>query len=203
MLVVGGTQIMTEDQLEAWEVLKRDASVMEEEGTSDPWVFHGTTEDGLVGILRDGFRQSYAISPEGGSSSGVHWGDARTAIYFAESRAGPETGLPILLRARLSDVLASGRAIPDLFMWQYATDDEHTRSGTRPRPPKGWKDCLDTYGAFVVEGGTHVRRLEEVRWLPDGHVREAEDALWRRGIANKHPEWAEGLDDQGAAHPGM
>lgn len=106
---------------------------------SDPWVFHGTSALKAAWIRREGFR--------GLCADGVFWGRAAVATYFARNNSIDHADdRPVVIACRLSKVLASGKAGPDIN-WDHKPE------------PKTWNESLEATGCMLVHGGYHVEGL--------------------------------------------
>lgn len=97
--------------------------------------------------MEEGFRPTHIE----GAGQGVHWGCARIARQFAEKRALWSDDPPAILAARLSDVLRSGAAVPDVAWDNQAAD---------------WRQSFDELGAFAVVGGVFVDNMKLLA-IPD------------------------------------
>lgn len=105
----------------------------------DPWLFHGTTALRAAWIRRGGF--------VGHCADGVFWGRASVATYFARNNSVERADdRPVVIAARLSAVLASGNAAPDLN-WDHEPE------------PRTWNESLEATGCILVRRGYQVDGL--------------------------------------------
>ena len=113
---------------------------------ADPLLIHGTSLLRAEWIRRDGFN-GYGAPSGSGLAGQVFWtSHVQTAQDFAEGRVGMARDrsvddLPIVLAARLSDILSAGEAQPDN---NYRNGDEEDR--------KTWQEGLREDGLLRLMG---------------------------------------------------
>jgi hypothetical protein len=188
MLLICGTRLMTEQQQADWAaLLDRLADRQVAAPVDDPLLFHGTSQARAEAILSGGFDPgtSWVSTRErsggpGGPAPCVFWtNDVAMAAKFASNKSGFDEGFPVILMARLSDVLASGTPVPDRNTWICDTDEDPELE------PHGWRDSLETLRAIAVLGCRRVENLEAdsiVPWgvRPDPAVGYAWAEEWNR-----------------------
>jgi hypothetical protein len=157
MLVFGGTDYMSDDQFDRWcALLNRLAHL--ESANPGTYIFHGTSEAVAKKITDGGFEPQWVTYAghdvernESGEALGIYWGNLYWAKLFAERRSqGRATGFPVIIVARLTDVLAAGTPIPDLI----ALEDAGYPTTC------GWQESLKHVGAMV---SVNCRRVAGIR----------------------------------------
>jgi hypothetical protein len=132
---------MTNRQKERLEEFKANLELMEQEnkGLEDPYLFHGTSYLKYLHIKQNGFKP--------GCAYGVFWTKhIATALHFAHPEGHQTDDMPVILIARLSNILKSGVAVPDL---NYDVMPE----------PQTWQESLEN-GTMLVRNGWHVDNLK-------------------------------------------
>lgn len=142
-------------------------------GPLDGWVFHGAAAATCGKIAREGMRATHAVvnserSPDRWREvKGCHFGKPAVAAFFAEDRIestdDPDLRLGILA-VRLEDLSDLGRIAADGQMLDCPLTSRLGRSEEEiyalwDASAKGWRDCLDIYGAVVVLSGVPADRM--------------------------------------------
>ncbi len=186
MFIVPIENQMNNKQKSVWSHLQQAIRDLELKGINegDRWAFHGTSQQGAAGIERDGFNLSWVstmgLHGQKGPADCVYWGTADAAIQRSYHYAHEDRGFPVIIAARLSDILSSGTPFPDLCMWEISTD-----CGEDGTPmPTTWDQSLNSLSAFTVIDGKYVQNLEFFRIQPDHHRPiydpKVAEAIWSR-----------------------
>ena len=157
MLVTPLNVLLTKPQKQHWDDLLAHWRAVEATESEDPWVFHGTSCLRAGWIERDGFDPSHI----GEAGPGVHWGSVNIAECFALRHIRYDDP-PALLAARLSDVLASGIAVPDMAAVEQPMGEPFAvpfREWIEGTEITSWNDTYELLGAFGILGGRHVANL--------------------------------------------
>lgn len=169
MLFVGGEMLMDEEQRLLFDAMVADLKALKAASDpADPWLFHGTSQAAGEAIVANGFDPSTsAIRVDGEAFGGkgrqacVFWTtDVEMADKFAGNKSSPESGFPVFLVARLSDVVRSGIPVPDLYTWECDCDSDPDAK------PVDWRHSLDSLGALAVVDCRHVEGLKLWSFAP-------------------------------------
>lgn len=145
------SDILTRPQARRWKEVVRACRTAYDatSGSGNPVVFHGTSAMRAAHIMGDGFLATKANTTVHGAV-GVHWGVPHLngcAAWCAEAAMEADDP-PVMLMARLHDVLSSGTPAPDA---------EVVRLMDLGDVELDWRITLERGGAFVMVGGRHVR----------------------------------------------
>lgn len=178
---------MDRQQTESWKSLVSRLEAMQNSAAGSV-LFHGTSSLRASMIIRDGFdpetSRVYLPDQDGAllrDSPCVFWTPRlEIALDRALRHDALVQGLPVVLSASVSDVVASGTAVPDYCMWEI---DYHEDPAFLPTD---WRESLDMLGSMAVLDCRRVDGLElhavaplEYRPTPEKY----RAALERRGKA--------------------
>jgi hypothetical protein len=163
----GGTDFMSDDQVDRWCVLLNRLAHLEA-GNPGKYVFHGTSEAVARKIMADGFEPQFVPSHghdveknEKGEAHGIYWGKLHWAALFADRRCkGEATGFPVIIVARLDDVVAAGIPFPDLYALE----------GAELEGACSWQQSLNQVGAMVSLNCRRVAGLKVANIAKPGEM---------------------------------
>lgn len=177
--------MMDASQIERWREMRESLKALEDDGSDDPWVFHGTSHTAARDIVENGFdpSTSYVYIPgKGPERAGgsvcecVYWTPSfEMANNFAQKHASLSHGFPTFLVSRLSDVIASGIPVPDFSMWSIDYDNDPMME------PRDWRDSLEKLEAIAVVNCRVVNDLQV--WSIEPLDVDPYPAVWK---ANAH-----------------
>lgn len=187
MIVTPMNFIMSEAQSKRWSVgLLEILSLQLSSPVEDPWLFHGTSQRNAKIIAESGFnpRTSYVFVPdlERGNGHGVvqdcvFWSSTMDmARNYAERQSrGGYCGFPVIFAARASDLLETGKLIPDYNTWNFNTDCDPDFL------PTDWRDSITKLAAIAATECRIVPNLrmfapDDLDIMPDPKIANAQFA---------------------------
>lgn len=161
-------ELMSDEQARHWAGLKAGIEKLIAESGDDPWMLHGTSQSAAQSILANGFDPGTSwieVEDEAGKHAGVlgcvYWTRILPrAENFAFRKSDRESGFPVILMARLSDVVASGTPVPELSSWLIDCDEKPELK------PRDWRHSLESLHAIGVLGCRRVANLRAVCVAP-------------------------------------
>jgi len=111
-------------------------------------LFHGTSQKRAEIIEAEEFRASFGQVVEDHKIA-TYWGHAGVAESFAIKKAYLDNSFPVIISARLEDIIASG----DPRALRTSCDDCDIEY-------PDWLSCYDDTGMLWIQGGRHVSNIE-------------------------------------------